>query len=181
MVLALTGCATAPTSSSPLTLTAPSTSPTAPARPAVSQTAPQRLPPSTPLPTSSPTLTSLPTPAVTAPPDWAGEWVVYLSSPVLSIVKTVRFQLPSGTDTSIRAAWTEGTRPVSFDGVLSEDRRTITGIFYNSDVDVYEFTITLYPDGLQFSGPMLGEAGAGSFCGARAALPKPNPCGKLPP
>lgn len=134
----------------------------------------------TPLPTETPPPSRTPTPVAPVAPDWTGEWDVYLSSPILSIVKTIQFQVPVGDSLEIRAEWTEGTRPVSFDGLLSIDRRTMTGQFYNTDVDVYEFTIALAPDGLSFSGPMQGDAGTGAFCGTRAGLPRPNPCGELP-
>ncbi|GAB4578515.1 MAG: hypothetical protein Fur0022_12500 [Anaerolineales bacterium] len=135
-------------------------------------------------PTSSSAPSPLPsfTPALfaTTSPDWSGDWDVYLSSPRLSIVKTIQFQVPVGESTTISAFWVEGTRSVSFEGDLSTDRRTLSGKFYNTDVDVYEFTIALSPDGLSFSGPMTGEAGNGAFCGTRPGLPRPNPCGQLP-
>ena len=99
--------------------------------PPITSTSPPISPTILPLPTDTPTSSVTSTPAVPVPPDWSGEWDVYLSSPILSIVKTVKFQVPVGDSLDIRAEWTEGTRPVFFQGTLSEDRRTITGQFYN--------------------------------------------------
>jgi hypothetical protein len=126
-----------------------------------------------------PTVTPEPTNTVFVEPEWTGEWDVYLSSPTLSIVKTVRFQVIPATG-AVAAQWDEGTRTVYFEGVLSEDGRSVTGTFWNTDAESYTFTIAFLPNGTQFSGPLTAGDVTGAFCGARSGLGRPRPCGELP-
>lgn len=123
---------------------------------------------------------STPTAAVTASPDWSGMWDIYISTPTISIVNTIRFRVPFGENREMQATWIEGTRQVSMSGQLSQDRRTFSGTFFNSDAERLEFAITLLPDGSAFSGAADSPEGQGAMCGARPGQPRPNPCRSSP-
>ena len=150
-----------------------------PAAETVAQTA-------TPLATETPAETAAPTaaagpsptpfPVVAVEPDWSGDWEVYIANPRISIVKVIQFNLPTGEERSVKAEWYEGTRLVYLDAVLSENGRTITGTFWNSDVEMLDVVLTLSPDATYFTGTADSPNGPGQFCGARPGNPRPDPC-----
>lgn len=127
-------------------------------------------------PDATPTATVTPTAEATKEPKWSGEWEVSINAARTSILKVIQFDLPDERPGVVRAGWDEGTRSVYLEGILSADGRTITGTFWNSDVETLDFEISLLPSSEQFSGTAKDEQGSGSFCGARPGRPRPDPC-----
>lgn len=138
--------------------------------------------PTQPAPTST-ALPASPTPApsATAPSPseevfeftWEGSWNVWIANPKISIVNSVVFEI-SGADA--RSSWYEGTRRVNLEGTLSEDGSTITGTFWNSDVESLDIILILDPSGAFFTGIADTDIGPGQFCGTRISQDRPKPC-----
>ncbi len=111
--------------------------------------------------------------AETFPLAWDGEWNVWIANPKISIVNRVNFVV---IDNSVRSTWYEGTRQVILEGIVNVDGTTITGVFWNSDVESLSVNLTLDPSGSFFTGIADSDTGAGQFCGTRTDPKRPDPC-----
>jgi hypothetical protein len=129
---------------------------------AVPQTA---VPPVTVPATAIPTTTSI----NVAPVDWSGVWTVWMGASL----KQINLDLVLKQNQVTGNAAIGGGNSIAFFGLISPDKRSVTGNWESTDGLTGTFTWRILDNYVQFNG---NKSGSEQICGSRTATTRPASC-----
>jgi hypothetical protein len=131
---------------------------------------PTALPPTAMPPTAMPPTAMPPTPTINvAPVDWSGVWTMWMGGTMQQF--NMDFVL-NQSQLSGNAA-IGGGNSIGFYGLISADKRVVTGNWESTDGRSGTFTWRILDNYVQFNG---NKSGSEQICGSRTATSRPATC-----
>lgn len=131
---------------------------------------PTAVPPTAVPPTEVPPTPQPPTQTIDmAPVDWGGVWTVWMGSNLQQLTLDMVLNQSQLTGNTVIG----GGNSIAFYGLVSADKRTVSGNWESTDGKSGTFTWRILDNYVQFNG---NKSGTEQMCGSRSATTRPAAC-----
>jgi len=131
---------------------------------------PTAVPPTAVPPTAVPSMAIPPTATINvAPVDWSGVWIVWMGGSL----QQINLDLVLNQSQLTGNAAIGGGNSIAFYGLISPDKRTVTGNWESTDGRTGTFAWRILDNYVQFNG---NKSGSEQICGSRTVTLRPATC-----